>query len=135
MPLLPSAEALLIAALREQPPVTAICGTRIGTRLSGTYPAIRVTTLGGGESVEGTNSPDLQVECWGNGGDPAAEIQASELSRVVHSVALSSLRGAYGAGIIVGSWCYGGPLHSPDASTSPARERYIVTVGITMQAA
>jgi hypothetical protein len=130
MSLLPDAEALLIAALKAQPSVTALCGGRVGTRLSGTYPAIRVTTLGGGESVADTGSPDLQVECWGDGTGSAAETQASDLARTVHSVG-GSLRGVFGPGTVVGSWTYGLPLHSPDPTT--ARERYIVTVGITLQ--
>jgi hypothetical protein len=130
MTILPDAEALLIAALKSQPAVTNLCGGRIGTRLSGTYPAIRITTLGGGESVTDTGSPDLQVECWGDGTGSAAETQASDLARTVHSVG-GNLRGMYGPGTVVGSWTYGLPLHSPDPGTS--RERYIVTVGITCQ--
>lgn len=130
MSLLPDAEALLIAALKARPEVVALCGGRVGTRLSGTYPAIRVTTLGGGDAVTDTGTPNVQVECWGNGTDSTAEHQASDMARTVHAAA-GGLAGTYAPGRVVGSWTFGLPLHSPDPTTF--RERYIVTVGLTMQ--
>lgn len=133
MTLLPDAEALLIAALKAQTSVSSLCGGRVGTRLSGTYPAIRVTLLGGpARVVENTAQPELQVECWGNGAGGDAETQASDLARNVEAAVLV-LRGTYGPGTITGAWTVGLILHAPDASTSLVRERYIVTVGLTVQ--
>ena len=130
MALLPDAEALLIVALRATP-VGPLVGNRISTRLSGTYPAIRITLLGGPDrAMESTGQPELQVECWGNGSGPSDETQALEIARNVEGFA-TSLAGSYGPGRIVGAYTLGGILHSPDASSG--RERYIVQVGLVTQ--
>jgi hypothetical protein len=130
MSLLPSAQALLIAAYRATT-VAPMVGNRISTRLSGTYPAIRVTLLGGPDRpVDNTGQPEFQVECWGNGVGPAEEIEASDIARAVDA-AVDDLPGTYTAGRIVAAYRIGGIIHSPDPSTS--RQRYIVQVGLVTQ--
>ena len=133
MTTLPSAEGLLVTAYRARPTVTSLCGSRIATRLSGTYPAVRITLLGGPTRVvENTAQPELQVECWGNGSSTTAELEASDLALAVEA-ATPQLPGTYPAGIIAAAWVIGGILHLPDTSTTTVRERYILTVGITTQ--
>lgn len=132
MTVLPDAEALLIQALKATPEVSILCAGRIGTRLSGTFPAVRVTLLGGPpRPVTGTGSPNLQVECWGNGTDSAAEHQALDLARAVEA-AVESLPGVYTSGRIVAAWSLSDLIHSPDSGTS--RERYLAQVGLVTQA-
>lgn len=129
--ILPDAEALLVAALRARSSVASLCGGRVGTRLSGVYPAVRVTLIGGASrAVVNTGRPELQVECWGNGPDGVAEVQASDLARAVEA-ALPTLVGVYGPGVIAGAATSGGVLHSPDGSTG--RERYIVQASLVTQ--
>jgi hypothetical protein len=129
---LPDAEALLIQALKAKPTVTVQCGGRIGTRLGGVYPAIRVTLLGGSSrQVENTGRPELQIECWGDGSDATAETQAALLAQTIEAE-VASLAGSYSVGQIVGAVVYGGILHSaPDTTTG--RERYILQIGLLTQ--
>lgn len=118
-------------ALRAQVPVSSLVGNRIGTRLSGVYPAIRVTLVGGPpRRVENTAVPDLQVECWGPGADGPSEAVASNAALAVEA-AVSKLPGVYTAGTICGASTSGFIFHSPDGTTS--RERYIVTVSLLVQ--
>lgn len=131
MAALPDAEALLVQALKAKPDVTALCGGRIATRLSGTYPAVRVAWVGGpSRPTEGTGRPVLQVECWGNGSDAASGEAASQLARAVEGEG-DSLSGIYLSGSVVGSYVDGSLIHAPDAGTG--RERYIVQVGLVIQ--
>jgi len=128
---LPSAAALLIAALKANPQVTALpSATRIATRLAGNDACIRITPLGGVESVEDTGNPEFQIECWGNGTGSDAEIQANLMARTVQDV-IPSLPGRYGPGLIVAGWTFGLPLAAADPTTQRARE--IVQAGLVMQ--
>lgn len=127
----PDAEALLIQALKAQPEVATLCGGRIGTRLGTTYPAIRVTLLGGlGRSVAGTRWATLQWESWGNGTDSVAEHQASDLGRAVEGV-VEQLAGVYASGHITSAWLDGLMSHSPDPTSN--RERYLGSIGLITQ--
>lgn len=131
-PLLPDDEVLLIAALRSRPPIMAASGARIGTILSGTFPAVRVALTGGqARPVDGTGSPTLQVECWGRDATTSAEGEASLLARTVDAH-IPGLRGEYGAvGTIVGAWRIGHILKQPDSGQA----RYIVNLGLITQGA
>lgn len=131
MIMLPSAAALLIAALKANQQVTALpSSTRIATRLAGNDACIRVTPLGGADSVEDTGAPEFQLECWGNGTGSDAEIQANLMACTLHDV-IPSLAGRYGPGLIVSAWTFGLPLPSADPTTQRARE--IVQAGLLMQ--
>jgi hypothetical protein len=122
----PDPEALLVAALRARPEITALVSTRIGTVLGSTFPAIRITLTGGRDDlVEQTGSPSLQWEAWGDN-----EGQAANVARTVHTFA-NQLAGSYSAGRIVASYRQGHYFHSPDASTS--RQRYIGQIGLVTQ--
>lgn len=128
--MIPDPEALLVAALRARSLLWS-CGSRIGTRLSGTYPAIRIALVGGPDRpAVGTGRHVLQVECWGNGSTPADETAAADLARAVEDVS-ASLAGEYAPGRIVASWRDGGIFHAADSTTN--RERYIFQVGILTQ--
>ena len=82
----------MVAALAAQATVTAIT-PRIGTRWSGTYPAIRITKVGSFfVDNEGAEDVSFQVECVAD--DDAT---ASLLARTVVSV-VDDLRGSYGGG-------------------------------------
>jgi hypothetical protein len=130
MSVLPDAEALLIAALAAQTAIATPVGGRISTRLSGTYPAIRVTLLGGvGRIVDGTLEADVQWEVWGDD-SPTAETVASDIARAIEA-AVPLLAGVYGPGTIRGASSSGYIIHSPDSVT--ARERYLGTATVLAQ--
>jgi hypothetical protein len=130
--MLPDAEALLVAALRAHPTVAALpSGQRIGTRLGGVYPAIRVTLLGGPpRPAHNTRRPEFQIECCGDGTGGTAEIQASDMARTVEDI-IPDLAGTYPQGTIVGAYLIGDILHSAFPDTN--RERYIVQAGLIIQ--
>lgn len=125
-------EAVGIAALRSRPAVAALVAGRVSTRLSGTYPALRVTlTAGARRPVTGTARPVLQIEAWGENAGPAGEAQASDLIRTVENeTEAGSLAGSYAAGAVVACWVETVPFHSPDIN----RERYIMQLGLLVQA-
>lgn len=129
----PSPEALLVQALKAITEVATLCGGRIATRLSGTYPAVRVTLTGGiGRSVSATGFPTLQWEAWGNGTDAAAQIQASDLAREIEAaVDDGRLAGVYTSGTIASAWVDGRMSHSADTTSN--RERYLGTIGLIAQ--
>ena len=119
-------EALLNQALRVQPGVIAIAGTRIGTVLKGVYPCVRLTLVGGASPpVAETRSPSVQWEAWAD-----SEAQAALLADAIDSVA-DKLAGTYASGVIVASWPQGHYFHSRDPQT--ARERYLGQIGLIVQ--
>lgn len=93
-PLLPDPETLVLAALAAQPSITAITGTRIGSRIPDlpTYPLIRVARVGGGPDSPSSERVVVQIECWAN--DDAT---ASLLARTVIAAHVD-LRNATAAG-------------------------------------
>jgi hypothetical protein len=130
--LLPDPEVLLIAALRAQPPVTALFGQRISTRLQADELALRITLLGGRpRPTNGTSSPEFQVESWGPGTDSKAEAAAFNGANAVESV-VDELSGTYTSGRVISAYMIGYLLHSPDAGTG--RQRYLFQIGALMQA-
>lgn len=87
LPLMPDPEVVFVAALAAQSSITAIT-PRIGTRWSGTYPAIRVTLVGdSGAEQEGSRFVSFQVECVAD--DDAT---ASLLARTVEACRLDIRR-------------------------------------------
>lgn len=130
MTTLPDPEALLVQALKATPAVSTLCGGRIGTRLSGTYPAVRVAWVGGpSRPTEGTANPVLQFEVWGAGSDATAQEKANELARTIEGEA-HDLAGEYLSGTVVASHVVGSLIHSPDPN---GRERYIGQIGLVVQ--
>lgn len=124
----PNAGEALRLALRAQPTVTAICGTRIGLTLTGTDPAIRYVLTGGDYYGGGAASARLQVECWGRGGQVPDDGTADNLAATVVSV-LTGMVGTYGDARVHGvSAAY--PYRSDDATSG--RPRAIVNVTITL---
>lgn len=103
-------------------PVTDIVGGRISTRLSSSAPSIRYALVGGQHAPE-LGDPLLQVECWGPSG-----VDGGESSAIVHELiaALSSFRGPYAGGWVVGAAVDGYPYESPDPTSS--RPRHITLV-------
>lgn len=88
---LPDPEEVFVARLAAQSSVTAIT-PRIGTRWSGTYPAVRVTLVGDfGSDIEGRRDVVFQVECVAD-----SDSVASDLARTIESCRLD-MRGT-GAG-------------------------------------
>lgn len=131
MSVLPPREGLLIEALAAKSAINSGSGGRISTRLSSTFPAVRVTLLGGpGRLVENTGQSEFQVEVWGKGGAPEDEIETGDLASLIESEAMK-LAGTYSLGTIKGSYSFGDMLHSPDPTTG--RERFLLTIGLLIQ--
>lgn len=126
---LPDAEALLIEALKTV--TLPALGGRVGTRLGQTFPAVRVTLLGGpSRPTDHTGLPDLQIEVWGAGPSPINEVEASNIALAIED-AVPDLAGVYSAGTIVAAVISSYLIHSPD--TGSGRERYLFTVGLITQ--
>jgi hypothetical protein len=131
MTVLPDPEALLITALRADTSIASVTGGRVATRLGAIFPAVRVTLVGGPpHPVIQIGRPELQVECWGNGTDSAAAVQASLIARTIEA-ALPAIRGEYGTSWVITAYMGSGIIHSPDPDT--ARERYLFTVGLIVR--
>jgi hypothetical protein len=115
---LPDAETLAVAALAAQASITAICSTRIGTRIpdAPTFPLIRVAKVGDyGVDPEGSSVVVIQVECWAD--DDAT---ASLLARTVQSCYLD-LRRITGGGWTALTDIPSGPIPTPDPESGRAR--------------
>jgi hypothetical protein len=64
---MPSGKSALIMWLAADPDIAEIVSGRVGTDLSATLPAIRVTLVDGSPQVTGETNyarPELQVDCW-----------------------------------------------------------------------
>lgn len=97
LPVPPDPEQLVIASLKAQSAIAAICGDRIDTVMPNPaqFPLIRVTLVGDfGPDGEGSNDVVLQLECWAD--DDAT---ASLLARTVVACRLD-LRASTAAGWI-----------------------------------
>lgn len=126
MSTLPDPEALLTAALRSRPLITTWSGTRIGTKLGATFPAVRVTLITGpSRPLANTGQPSLQWEAWAD-----TEEAAIILAKAIDGEA-DRLAGTYGPGVIITSWAQGQYFHSRDEET--ARQRYIGQIGLITQ--
>lgn len=124
-PVLPDEEALLASFLRGHSLLTPLHGGRVGTDLSGTYPAVRVAALGGPAGVHGTGAPRVQIECWAD-----TREQAGDLARAC-AAALPDMQGRYAAGVVRGARAEGIPFPQPDETTS--RERFILQAVLLVQ--
>jgi hypothetical protein len=125
----PDAGEALRLALRAQPVITAITGTRVGLTLTGSDPAIRYALLPGGRNHGGgAASARLQVECWGRGNGAPDDGTADDLARTVVSV-LTGMVGTYGQARVHGVSA-DAPYRSDDTTTG--RPRAIVGVSITV---
>lgn len=92
LPLMPDPEEVFVAAVQAQPSVKAIT-TRIGTRWSGTYPAVRVTVVGdSGPDGEGSRFVVFQAECVADD-----DTTASLLARTIESCRID-MRGSFAGG-------------------------------------
>lgn len=115
----PDGVGAIIAWLRAQSDVAAIT-PRVGTKLAGTLPAIRVSLVDGNPETTGELNaahPTLQVECWAN--DPAG---ADLLMRTV-TAALPSIRwGTWGGTYVSGAYLDLGPIMSDDPDTAAYRQ-------------
>jgi hypothetical protein len=123
---LPDPEAIFVAALRAQTPITALVATRISTKLGAVFPAVRVRLISGpSRPVANTGRPLMQWESWADD-----EAMAALLAQKIDGVA-DQLAGTYAMGKIVSSWPVGQYFHSDDEATN--RQRYIGQIGIFTQ--
>lgn len=120
--LLPSAAVVTVAWLKANPDLAAIHGGRVGTKLNGTLPAIRVQRIGGSPTEPWRDEPVMQVECWA-----ADEATADLLARTVVA-ALPTVRGTYPSGQVYTYTVDSGPYWAPDDPTLSNDSRYILTV-------
>lgn len=126
-PVTPDAVAGLGTFLRGHAAVSAIAGQRVSTRLSGTYPAVRLALVGGDPSeLWGGADATVQVECWSTLDDEATGYQ---LARTVVA-AVSDARGIPVTGGYLLDATASEPFASPDPDTN--RARFIVTVTVSL---
>jgi hypothetical protein len=127
--------AILVAALRARTDITTfVAPEQVGTILHGTYPAIRVTQIGGpGRVTQNTGSPQVQWEVWGTAADADAEWLVAQCAAAIEdAIENGTLSGTYpGAGTLAGTWTVMAAMSSPDPTTW--RARYLGTVGMLVQ--
>jgi len=122
--LLPSAISAAVSWLKNQPTVTAITGSRVGTRLNATLPAIRVQRVGNPPPAEWADDASIQIECWAQD-----EITAELLARTVIA-ALPDIRGYPVTGGRVHTYTVSaGPYFAPDEPPSTLA-RFVMTVDL-----
>jgi 3-deoxy-D-arabino-heptulosonate 7-phosphate (DAHP) synthase class II len=120
----PDGVGAMIAWMRQQSDVAGSAGgtgsARIGTRLSATLPAWRLTLVNGDPETTGENNaahPTIQVEAWAN--DPAA----ADLMMRTFTAALPLIRWGTWAGTYVsGAYVDLGPIMSDDPDLSSYRQ-------------
>ena len=110
--------------LKAQGSVTAICGKRISPKLTGDYPAIRLTDLGPMERGPEEHLRRIQVECWADDYATAEDL-AAEVER--H---LLEARGQWPSGYCAGGTVESGPFASPDDTSQRYRHQLDVALWI-----
>lgn len=126
--LVPSGVAAFIAWARQQADLVAIQSTRVGTILSGTLPATRVTLIDGSPEVSGEFNaahPTIEIEAW------AATPDAADTLMRTYIAALPSMKGGTWAGAYVSGVDVNlGPLMSDDPDTGEFRQLMDVVLDI-----
>lgn len=123
--LLPDAETVLVTWATANSDIIALVSGRVGTKLNGTLPAIRVTRIGDPPRDPWEDDANLQVECWA-----ANSVAASLLVRTVLA-ALPTIRNTSVSGGRVYTYSIGsGPFYSPDDPNVSTNARYIFTVSL-----
>jgi hypothetical protein len=133
MPITPHPDGVgaFIAWIRGTPDIAGMIGgaaARIGTRLAGTLPAMRVSLVNGNPETTGENNAahaTIQFEVWAN--DPAT---ADVIMRTI-TAALPTIKGGTWAGAYVsGVYLDLGPIMSDDPDTSAYRQLADVVLDI-----
>lgn len=114
--LMPPTVLLVSQALKAQASVTALTG-HVSYRLTGTFPAIRLTDVGTIDRAPEEALHRVQVECWAEEYD-----DAETLARTVVSV-VGDLAGDWPAGYCAGGSVESGPFSSPDDSSARYRHQ------------
>jgi hypothetical protein len=122
-PLLPDAEAELVAWLTAHPTLAPLHGGYVGTRLETDQPCLQVTALGGPQPWPWEQSPEFSIQSWG--GEKA---DASLLDRTVRSVVWELVGTAIAGGHVVGVSVRLGSLWAPDDTTGRARYRMDISL-------
>lgn len=126
--LLPSAPAVLVAWATTQPDLAAIHGGRVGTKLAGTLPAMRVQRIGGSpDGYDGTDEPSMQFECWA-----ADDVTAERFARTLVAVLPEFRHRAVEGGRVYTYEVTSGPFFSPDDPNLSTNVRYILTVSLLL---
>lgn len=115
------------AWLRTITAVTDVVDKRISWRLTGTYPAIRLTDLGPMGRTAAGDWRRVQIECWDGDYDVAEKLAAD--------IAANADTGRGARGTWAGIYCAGssvvlGPLSSPDQSSE--RSRHLLDVAFLL---
>lgn len=118
LPILPSAEGVVVTWLKSRPALNAIHGGRVSTKLKPTLPAIRVQRIGGAVVNDWEDQPVVQLECWA-----ADEDTADRLARTVVAELPTSRGGSVHTYEIES-----GPYMVPDDPALSTNSRYIVDV-------
>lgn len=140
--LIPEADALIAAWLREHPAIIALDANVAGKLPDSIVkPWIRVTLLDATDDVvsgaEHLIEFFLQLDCYaGKAASDADEGQgeASTLARTARAV-LKATQGTSSGGVVVSKVTFSGMLRLPDTTMEPARERYVLDVTVSLHGA
>jgi hypothetical protein len=132
-----NAEAIIASFLKEQPAVAALVGTRVvaQTPPSTDKPWVRVTLIDpqnktGIRRVEYLVGYYLQLDCYT--GKTGGQAEAFALAKAVRDALVTAPGTAIGDVIVTDAAPLSMP-RSPDTDLSPARERFILDIEITMK--
>lgn len=125
--ILPDAERMVSAYLRDQADLTALVADRVYTAVPANpvFPLVRLTRTGGAPPTElyWIDNPMIQFDIWGG-----TKAQARQVAETVRAL-VYRLRGVQGDTVV--SMVKGGGLqYLPDDTYEPARPRYLFTVTI-----
>lgn len=136
--LLPNVEAIVVAYLKSRTEVTAlVAATRIGTRTppTTTTPWVRVSRIGGPPAVHSRplwlDSPLVQIDAYGSSDANDSQGEARALAETCRAV-LAELPTHTVTGAVVTDVSFGSMLRLPDTLVTPARERYVADLTITL---
>lgn len=127
LPVQPSLEAVLVAALKAQTSLDATFGNRISTKLptAPIYPALTLRRSGSFRPVERwLTAITVEFAVWGDTGSEPATEEAADLAESV----VLGLVGPYDAAVVTGVEPVLGPRNIPDPETD--RPRYIFEVRV-----
>lgn len=135
--LMPNAEALVSAFLRDQPEVAAIVDDRVYTAIplleqnepEWRFPLVRVVRYGGAPLFSyplWADRPTLQLDAFG--GPKAQAFTLAETCRAALSARVIGKHDEYG---VVSDVEFGGMSYVPDDSFASARPRYLFSLTLT----
>jgi hypothetical protein len=132
--LAPNTEALVASWLREHPDIAALGASVAGeVPRAATAPWIRVTQLAAPARLEHLFATTLQLDCYAGTTamtEHRGQMEAWQVKATTRAILLHEVKASTRDDVVVSDVRIVGDFRSPDTTTEPARERYILTVTV-----